>query len=84
MLQSSNKPETTLKKKHVNIPYHMSHEQIAAIVQTGDNVANTTTNILEGIQLQHLNKVLFALTIYTEHQIKLFRMRIWYETIHKT
>ncbi len=49
MLQSSNIPEVVLKKRHVNIAYHMCHEQVAAKVltpvkvKTGDNVADTAT-----------------------------------------
>ncbi len=57
MLQSSNIPEAMLKKRHVNIAYHMCHEQVAAnvltpiMVRTGDNVADTATKALEGSAL---------------------------------
>jgi hypothetical protein len=66
MLQSSNIPEATLKKRHVNIAYHMCCEQVAANaltpikVCTGDNVADTATKALEGSALEHIKKVLFA------------------------
>jgi hypothetical protein len=76
-LQSSNIPEAMLKKTHMNIAYHMCHEQaandlISIKVCTGVNVADTATKALEESALKHINKVLFA------------RMRIWYETINKT
>jgi len=40
-------PESTLRKRHVNIAYHMCREQVAAgvllpiKVHTGDNLADT-------------------------------------------
>ena len=90
MLQSSNIPEAVLKKRHVNIAYHMCREQVAAKVitpikvRTGDNVADTATKALEGGSLEHINQVLFAKPFRTEREIELRRMRIWYESIHKT
>jgi hypothetical protein len=90
MLQSSNIPEAVLKKRNVNIAYHMCHEQVAAKVitpikvKTGDNVADTTTKALEGGSLEHINQVLFAKPFRTEQEIKLRWRRIWYDTINKT
>ncbi len=62
MLQSSNIPEAMLKKRHMNIAYHMCHEQAAANILTpikvctGDNVADTATKALEGSALEHINR----------------------------
>ncbi len=73
MLQSSNIPESTLKKRHVNIAYHMCHEQVASKVltlikvKTGDNVADTATKALEGNALDHHNKIIFARPFHMEH-----------------
>ena len=80
MLQSSTLPESSLKKRHVNIAYHMCREQVASKVkvQTGDNVADIATKALEGEALHHLNKVLFAKSFFTEQDIALRRMKIWY------
>jgi hypothetical protein len=89
ILQSSNIPEATLKKRHVNIAYHMCREQVAANVltpikvRTGDNVADTATKALDGSALEHINNVLFAKPFLTDHEVNLRRMRIWYETISK-
>jgi hypothetical protein len=90
MLKSSNIPEATLKKRHVNIAYQMCREQVEANVHTpikvctGDNVTDTATKALDGSALEHINKVLFAKPFLTEHEVNLRRMKIWYEAISKT
>jgi hypothetical protein len=87
MLQSSNIPESALKKRHVSIVYHMCCEQVASKaltpikVKTGDNVADTGTKALERVALEHLNNVIFARPFRSDTQIALRRMRIWYESM---
>jgi hypothetical protein len=90
MLQSSSIPESTLKKRHVKMAYHMCREQVASKiltpikVKTGENVADTAMKALKGGALDHRNKIIFVRPFQTEHQIKLHRMRVWYETLKKT
>jgi hypothetical protein len=87
MLQSSNIPESTLKKRHVNIAYHMCREQLASNVLTpikvcmGDNVADTPMKVLEGSSLEHINRVLFAKPFHTGYKINLHRIKVRYESI---
>jgi hypothetical protein len=77
MLQSSNKPESALQKRHVNIAYHMCREQAALKILTPikvkieDNVVDTVTKALEGVALEH----------HSETEITLWQMRIWYRSI---
>ncbi len=74
----------------MNISYHFCHEQVAVNILTpikvhiGDNIADTATKPLEGSTLQHINKILFPLPFYMEHQIQLVRITIWHETLNKT
>lgn len=90
MLQSSNIPESTLKKRHVNIAYHMCREQVASNVltpikvKTGDNVADTATKALDGTAIEHHDHILFAKPFRSADQIKLRRTRVWYKSLKKT
>ena len=77
MLQSSSSPESTLKKRHLKMAYHMCHEQVASKVltpikvKTGDNVADTAAKALDGTAIDHHDQILFAKPFRSENQIKL-------------
>jgi hypothetical protein len=85
MLQSSSLPESTLRKRHVNIAYHMCREQVAAgvllpiKVHTGDNLADTGTKALATDAIEHHNKVIFARPFQSEAEIAMRRLGLWYE-----
>jgi hypothetical protein len=84
MLQYSSLPESTLKKRHVCIAYHMCREQVAAgvllpiKVGTGDNLADTGTKALATDALGHHNKVIFAKPFQTEVEVAMRRLGVWY------
>lgn len=62
MLQSSNIPESVLKKSYVSIAYHMCQEKVSSKVPTSskvktrENVADIATKILNESVLEHFNK----------------------------
>jgi hypothetical protein len=84
MLQSSSLPDSTLKKRHINIAYHVAREHTAAgvilpiKVMTGDNVADTGTKALSFDALDRHNSVLFARPYQTETDIALRKMKLWF------
>jgi len=85
MLQSSSVPESTLKKRHVNIAYHMCREQVATgvllpiKVHTSDNLADTGTKALAPEAIEHHNNVIFARPFQSEAEIAMRRLGLWYE-----
>jgi hypothetical protein len=84
MLQSSSLPESTLKKRHVCIAYHMCREQVATgvllpiKVGTGENLADTGTKSLATEALEHHNKVIFAKPFQTEAEVAMRWLGVWY------
>jgi hypothetical protein len=84
MLQPIGAPDSTLKKRHVSIAYHMCREQVATgallpiKMQTGENVADTATKALENESFTHLNSVLLSKLFQTDGQVSLRRVGVWY------
>ena len=74
-----------MRKRHVNIAYHMCREQVAAgvllpiKVHTGDNLADTGTKALATDAIEHHNKVIFARPFQFEAEIAMRRLGLWYE-----
>jgi hypothetical protein len=87
MLQSTGLPDSTLKKRHMSIAYHMCREQVAAgailpiKVGTGNNVADMSTKALDIQPIEHLCKVVFAKPFHTPEDINLRRMKVWFKQI---
>jgi len=87
MLQSTGLPDSTLKKRHMSIAYHMCREQVAmgAIlpikVGTGNNVADMSTKALDIQPIEHLCKVVFAKPFHTPEDINLRRVKVWFRQI---